>query len=759
MIRLKRLNNKGLTAVEILVCFVLMVILTVSMYGTVISYKNKQNIESDRDKIVAYKNLLTKEIQDDLIKKGLIDAKLAEEISSDGNNTDKYYKVEFTFRDGTKKTLEITAQYAKDFEKCSGTLTAEEEAACKYDKDDVLKVSYGSAPDADDYTSYVLPDLGYGYNGNVYASEYGAQCSGNYDEHGVELDDADKQGCKVYDFRISNVIVETEDIFNFYVGFYHPDFETRYGIDIVYPITLSVEQSAIDLGPICGSQTPERVDWENTGELTVTVECVAREGGMPCAQPSFSETFTGDAKTNYITIVTTDGNETKCPVITNIDNTKPNKPTIVATEGFVEGTWKNTDFTLMVTSSDRHSGIAYYQYCYPGADNNCGHGEWTTYENSIRAEVTAGEFAYETLAFSTERSEDVWIRAVDRASNASDPAKFRINLDKTGPSAVTTNFDVSTKTLTATLKDNYSQVAGYALTTTPTAPASYIDVSNVGSYNLSYTLTEHFEGTYYIWIKDSLGNVASSSVFVDTLPTVVLPVTYAASAQTVEIPYTGTYKLEVWGAQGGQACHHGTCNSTYAGGAGGYAYGEVKLTEGTILYVVTGGKGKDATNTSCTGGTGGYNGGGNAGNDHNCDKPEIEPGGGGGGATHIATASGLLKDLASNQSAVLIVAGGGGGGTFNGVGAAGGGLTGSVIGSCGTGGGQSSGNAFGFGGIGVNATSGGGGGGGGWYGGKPSSTDGCQGPGGSSYIGSLLNADTIAGQNTGNGKAQITLVD
>ena len=331
MIRLKRLNNKGLTAVEILVCFVLMVILTVSMYSTVISYKNKQNIESDRDKIVAYKNLLTKEIQDDLIKKGLIDAKLAEEISSDGNNTDKYYKVEFTFRDGTKKTLEVTAQYARDFETCSGTLTAEEEGACKYDKDDVLKVSYGTAPGADDYTSYVLPDLGYGYNGNVYASEYGAQCSGNYDEHGVELDDADKQGCKVYDFRISNVIVETEDIFNFYVGFYHPDFETRYGIDIVYPITLSVEQSAIDLGPLCGSQTPERVDWENTGELTVTVECVAREGGMPCAQPSFSETFSGDSKTNYITIVTTDGNETKCPVITNIDNTKPNKPTIVAT--------------------------------------------------------------------------------------------------------------------------------------------------------------------------------------------------------------------------------------------------------------------------------------------------------------------------------------------------------------------------------------------------------------------------------------------
>ena len=255
MISLKKLNNKGLTAVEILVCFVLMVILTVSMYSTVISYKNKQNIESDRDKIVAYKNLLTKEIQDDLIKKGLIDAKLAEEISNDGNNTDKYYKVEFTFRDGTKKTLEVTAQYARDFETCSGTLTAEEEGACKYDKDDVLKVSYGSAPGADDYTSYVLPDLGYGYNGNIYASEYGNQCSGNYDENGVELDDADKQGCKVYDFRINNVIVSTdENIFSFYVGFYHPDLDTRYGIDIVCPINFDInglpEQDNVSDDPV-----------------------------------------------------------------------------------------------------------------------------------------------------------------------------------------------------------------------------------------------------------------------------------------------------------------------------------------------------------------------------------------------------------------------------------------------------------------------------------------------------------------------------
>ena len=93
------------------------------------------------------------------------------------------------------------------------------------------------------------------------------------------------------------------------------------------------------------------------------------------------------------------------------------------------------------------------------------------------------------------------------------------------------------------------------------------------------------------------------------------------------------------------------------------------------------------------------------------------------------------------------------------MGATGGGLTGSIISGCGTGGGQSSGNAFGLGGTGISSTGGGGGGGGGWYGGLTANVDACQGPGGSSYIGSLLNADTIAGQNTGNGKAQITLVD
>ena len=62
---MKNLNNKGMTAVEILVCFILVIVITVSMYTTVATYKNKQQIESFKEKIYTYKNLLTKEINDD----------------------------------------------------------------------------------------------------------------------------------------------------------------------------------------------------------------------------------------------------------------------------------------------------------------------------------------------------------------------------------------------------------------------------------------------------------------------------------------------------------------------------------------------------------------------------------------------------------------------------------------------------------------------------------------------------------------------
>ena len=73
--------------------------------------------------------------------------------------------------------------------------------------------------------------------------------------------------------------------------------------------------------------------------------------------------------------------------------------------------------------------------------------------------------------------------------------------------------------------------------------------------------------------------------------------------KTYEAKYSGTYKLEVWGAQGGTT-------QGYAGGYGGYAYGETNLDKNEKLYVGVGGAGTGATYQGQSL-VGGYNGGGN----------------------------------------------------------------------------------------------------------------------------------------------------
>ncbi len=136
---------------------------------------------------------------------------------------------------------------------------------------------------------------------------------------------------------------------------------------------------------------------------------------------------------------------------------------------------------------------------------------------------------------------------------------------------------------------------------------------------------------------------------------------YTGGEQTFTAPVTDIYKLEVWGAQGGDTAYTKSKEIYRNGGYGAFAFGEYKATSGSVLYVNVGGSGNstavDYTNNSkkCSI-SGGYNGGGNA-FVENC----IDAGGSGGGATHIATTSGMISTLENKKDSILIVAGGGGG--------------------------------------------------------------------------------------------------
>ena len=126
---------------------------------------------------------------------------------------------------------------------------------------------------------------------------------------------------------------------------------------------------------------------------------------------------------------------------------------------------------------------------------------------------------------------------------------------------------------------------------------------------------------------------------------------YTGDMQTYIVPATGTYKLSVYGAQGG-------AGSSSSSGKGGYAYGNVELTKGTTIYICVGGKGTwDRSVSSCDGG---YNGGGKVTGIGHQDSNMTFYGASGGGATHIGTFNSTLAEHGSTDG-LFIVAGGGGG--------------------------------------------------------------------------------------------------
>lgn len=221
---------------------------------------------------------------------------------------------------------------------------------------------------------------------------------------------------------------------------------------------------------------------------------------------------------------------------------------------------------------------------------------------------------------------------------------------------------------------------------------------------------------------------------------------YTGEYQEYVVPKDGIYKIQLWGAQGGNY------DSTLFGGYGGYTSGNVKLKKGEKLYFYVGGQ----PSSNQWNYTGGWNGGGNT------PSGKDKDGRAGGGATDVRTEKtstpAVWKETKSLASRIM-VAGGGGGAAYesssrwlsNGGNA--GGINGfepnyigsSSAGHYGTGGTQTAGGytvaaptnataigVFGAGGNGIN-TDGGAGGGSGWYGGGGSYT--CSGGGGgSSYV-------------------------
>lgn len=101
----KKLNNKGMTLIEIIVCFVIVVVIVLSMFKVVNNYKDKQDVESYKSSIITYKNTITKTIWEDIINhKGIVKY---EKNSNNQNQDGITVSYTFTFLDGQTSNLTI----------------------------------------------------------------------------------------------------------------------------------------------------------------------------------------------------------------------------------------------------------------------------------------------------------------------------------------------------------------------------------------------------------------------------------------------------------------------------------------------------------------------------------------------------------------------------------------------------------------------------------------------------------------------------
>jgi len=258
------------------------------------------------------------------------------------------------------------------------------------------------------------------------------------------------------------------------------------------------------------------------------------------------------------------------------------------------------------------------------------------------------------------------------------------------------------------------------------------------------TLDTSKEGTYYLKYSFD-GYILRRRV---TVAKIQYFYNFTGAAQTFTVPYTGYYKIELWGSQG----------TAY----GGYTYGTIYLAVAETLYVYVGERNTVVASTSFNGGT--ATGGGTP----------------GGGATDIRLVSGAWNEITSLRSRIMVASGGGSGQYLG----SGGGLVG-LNGTTATGGTQIAGgtqeSTYGNGSFGIGG--GGCGGGGGYYGGG-GGTCANGGGGGSSFISGFagsnavtsssstvatnntkhysgkyfINANTLVGQNIGPGSAKIAFL-
>ncbi len=224
------MNNKGMTTVEILMVFVIIGIISVGLFSMISSFNTKQNIESAKEKLITFKNTVTRDIEGDIIRKGLVSVVISP-VGKENKFTD-IFQAKLTFKDGTKKFFVVKK---RSFE--GNDVSGKEAGQCmgveSGDAGESFTIEYGAANaagtaiDNSKKEVYELPDLGESKN----------DC-----------------GHLVKDLRINSVdMVVENNVFMAKIVFYHPDLSTRYSMNIITPVNFDDISGSYNDNPFADS--------------------------------------------------------------------------------------------------------------------------------------------------------------------------------------------------------------------------------------------------------------------------------------------------------------------------------------------------------------------------------------------------------------------------------------------------------------------------------------------------------------------------
>lgn len=533
---MKKLNNRGITTIEVLICFVLVVIITVSMFSTVSSYNSKRNEERNKEEINTYKETLTKEIQDDFIKIGLINVDYNKETSDDKTTT---HTVDCILKDGTERRLEIIQRFTKSTYHPGGT---EEE-------DDYYMIKYGTP---DDMIEYPIPDLG-----------------------SFKNKDTNKT---VKDLSINNVLIKITDdsILSIYIGFYHPELTTKYAISIVCPINYIFSPSGqeIDTSMRCPTiivkdgdnvlennvtTTAERldIDFDFDSSITewdfLTDDDGNEEGAIYTEYGGVRYRLWNhyDTETNTAENLTTEGNRRILLYIYNqmgeikecsygpynIDRSPPVCPTVTSVTSdsntYTPNTWTNKDITLNY-SFDSETVSWDYQ---TGPMNQTTLSDKVEYDPSVTS-----------TSFTTDGAYRVVTTVRDEIGNSQSCEYQGYLIDKTAPNCPTTTASISTGVYTTNTYTNQninltfnfdSDLDNWDWATSLNNGDWITQATNLPAANDTRILTEEGNNSGKLTLRDAVGNervCTISNYLIDkTAPTISsIKFKYRASAYGVD---------------------------------------------------------------------------------------------------------------------------------------------------------------------------------------------------------------------------------